>query len=164
MPSSLYDLRNQVLALDASERDNLFAMIEHGDVRAPFEPNREDAEVWSVLTKLSPRGAVQHRVLDAFLRDRHHGTNKTAWRAAVATIYEFVAQAQPVRRPAQDHAALIELMLDCLVGEMRRRGEEVTPRTILNALPRLRGAVERAYPGYIDARMLHKLIRVAAPA
>ncbi|MBO0736431.1 MAG: hypothetical protein J2P48_07665 [Alphaproteobacteria bacterium] len=160
--NALYSLRDQLMELDREERKNLLAMVELEENRAGFQPGREDTELWTVLQTLSPPQASPHRSLAQFLGDKRAGVGRGQWADAVKTVYAFCAQAQPVRRPVVDHAALAELVLGCLVSDMRRRSVSVTPKSIIEELPRLRVAVDRAYPGYLDAGMLHMLIRVTA--
>jgi hypothetical protein len=157
--ATVYELRDRLLALRPDERANLLALIEHEDARARFEPTREDSEVWTALTKLT---VAPHRSLDLFLRDKQHGVSRKTWTEAVQAIYVFVAQAKPVRRAAQDHAALVELAVHVLVRDLTGRGVEVSPRTVVEAVPRLRAAFERCYPGYAEAGLLHLLIRRAS--
>lgn len=161
--TNTYDLRDQILALSASERANLLAQVAHREAIIPYEPSREDREVWSALGRLSPPGTVPHRSLDQFLRDKAQGVSRREWGEAVEAIIHFCDQAEPVRRRDEDRAALLDLVLECLAADMQKRKEWVTPKTILEALPRLHIAVDQAFPGYIAAGLLHKLIRLAEP-
>ena len=158
MAQTMYELRDQILALSGDDRANLLALVEHAEARAPFNASREDRDLWAILLKLTPVGGMQHRTLDAFLKDRQHGMSRTAWGQAVDTIGRFVAQAG-CRHGGQDKA-LIDICLACLVEDMQASRITVTPQSILGALARLRSAVDRAYPGYVEAGLLHRLVRI----
>ena len=154
----MYDLRDEIMNLSDSERANLLALVEKEEVARPFKASRADLALWDALVRLSPHQPI--RSLDAFLRDKHHGLPRTQWSSAVAYLDDFTADVEPVRYRDQDHAALIALMLRCLVSDMETRGVEVTPKRIIENLPRLRVAVDEAFPGYLDAGLLHMLIRL----
>lgn len=158
--ATMYELRDQILGLSADERANLLALCEREEVRAPYVASREDAELWTAVTTLSPPGTVPWRHLGQFLGDKHHGVSRQAWREAVKLLGEFAALAKPVRHRAEDRQAIIELALDCLVSDMNRVGDTVNPKAILAALPRLHAAFDRAFPGYVEAGLVHKLIRL----
>jgi hypothetical protein len=117
--------------------------------------------LWQVITKLTPQGSRHFRSYSEFLRDKRNGVPRAEFSDAVRTVYDLVGQSQTVRHRVVDHAALIELMLECLIKDMKWRRVAVNQKAIIEALPRLRVAVENCYPGYIEAGMCHHLIRVA---
>ena len=157
--TDLTELTAQVLALGKDDRDSLLARLDYENIRAMPLPNRQEMAVWEALGRYA-----RHRSLTDFWRDKTAGMPRTAYGNAVATLHEFAEQAQPVRHSSQDQAALWELAFDCLAGDLTARGIEATPKTLLGGLARLRLAIDRCYPGYLDAGLLHKLIRVAVPA
>jgi hypothetical protein len=159
--TDLYKLRDEMMALGLADRENLRALLDREDQRAAILPSREEQELWDVVTRLTPSGSRHHRSYSEFVRDKRHGVNRVEFNEAVRLIYDLAAQARPVRRPTQDRVALVELMVECLVKDMRQRRIEVNQRTIIEQLPRLRTAIEWCYPGYIEAGMLHRLIRIA---
>lgn len=163
MPKSIYDMRDEILALNPSDRASLLTWIAQRETVAPYTPSRADGEVWAALVRLCPSG-MKHRNLDEFLRDKRQGMSRNEWADAVQTIGEFCAQAKPVRRSDEDREALTDLVLECLAADLRVRNEALNPKSLLTALPRLATAVDQAYPGYLEAGLLHKLIRLAEPA
>jgi hypothetical protein len=157
MAASLYNLRDQLLALQADDRESLLALIEREEAKNPFSPSREDTEVWTAMTRIAR--SSPHRSLSQFVADRHAGVTRREWAEAVKTLYQFAGQSQAVRHRAQDHAALVELALQALAADLIGRKVALTPRHLVAALPRLRLAFEQCYPGYVEAGLLHKLIR-----
>jgi hypothetical protein len=155
----LYDLRDDIMLLSDTDRANLLALIEREEAARPFKASRADLDLWAVLVKLSPHS--MHRSLDAFLRDKQHGMTRAAWSSAVGYLDDFVADVKPVRHPDDDRAALTALTLRCLASDMQLRNVEVTPKKILDNLQRLYTAVDAAFPGYIEAGLLHELIRLS---
>jgi hypothetical protein len=158
--ANIYALRDQIRDLSPDDRANLLAFVERDETRVSYQPTREDIEVWDALERLSEQ---PHRALDGFLKDKNHGVSRRDWQEAVQLVYQFVEKAQPVRGPAEDHAALVQLALGCLVSFMRTEQLSVTPRAIINQLPHLRDAFDRAFPGCIEAGLLHWLIRAHTP-
>jgi hypothetical protein len=159
---SLYELRDEVLALDEGERDNLRALLDREEQRQPLRTTVEEDLLWAVLIKLAPVGARHFKSLNEFLRDKRHGVNRADYADAARSTFDLVHEVRPVRHPGQDAAALVELMFECLVKDLGRRRVEITPKTMLQAVPRLRLAIEDCFPGYVAAGMLHRLIRVVA--
>jgi hypothetical protein len=156
-------LKKQILGLSVADRDQLKNLLDYEEARAPVRTTRDEEEVWRILTRLTPRGVLMPRYgLGDFLRDRRHGVGRVEFAEGVRQLAAFAAEAAPVRHQAQDRVALLEIGLDCLAGDLAARGVEINPKTLLLALPRLRVAVDHCYPGYVEAGMLHKLIRVAA--
>jgi hypothetical protein len=156
------ELKHQIQALSASDRADLLIMLEYDESRTPFLPDRQESDFWDMLVRLTP--APLHHALNAFLGDKRHGVPRATYREAVETVYHLVAEAQPVRHNVQDHAALAALVLDCLAQDLIARDIAVNPKNMIEELPRLRVAVNKCFPGYIDAKLLHKLIRVVAAA
>jgi hypothetical protein len=162
MGDQLAELKDKFLSLGRADRDELLATIEYETSRASWQPSREEMVVWEALRRLTPGPTI--RSLPEFVRDKRHGVGRNAYIEAVETLYDFAREAQPVRHQVQDDTALVELMLRCLADDMTARNIEVNPKSLVEHLPRLRAAVNRAFPGYAEARMLHKLIRVVAVA
>jgi hypothetical protein len=160
----LYQLRDAMLALDFAERENLKSMLDREEQRVAILPSREEDELWQALVNITPNGQRNYRSFSEFVRDKRHGVNRAAFNAAGEIIYDLIAQTKIVRHQVNDRVALLELLLACLAKDMRYRRVEINPKTLLEAMPRLRIATENCYPGYIDAGMLHCLIRVAEPA
>ena len=154
----LYDLRDELLELSDADRANLLALIAREEVSRPYKATRADSELWQALTQLSPHSP--HRTLDSFLKDKH-GLSRQEWSSAVAYLGAFTEDVEPVRHRDEDRAALVGLALHCLTSDMHGRGIEVTPKRIIEQLPRLRTAVDAAFPGYIEAGLLHMLIRLS---
>jgi hypothetical protein len=154
----MYDLRDEIMALNDLDRANLLAMVEREELARPFKANRADSDLWATLVRLSPHSP--HRTLDAFLRDKHNGVTRPTWQSAVALLEAFAGEVEPVRNPDEDRQALVALALRCLASDMRTRGLEVTPRKILENLERLYIAIDTAFPGYVEAGLLHMLIRL----
>ena len=159
MKQTMYELREQILKLSSDERANLLALVEHEEMRAPYNASREDRDLWQILGNLADPGTV-HRSLDAFLRDKQRGLSRPAWAAALDTIGKFVKQAG-MRHAGQDKL-LTGIVLECLAADMAAQRQEVSPKSLLGALGRLRLAVDRAYPGYLEAGLLYRLVPVAA--
>jgi hypothetical protein len=161
----MLDLKKEILALSTADRDQLKGLLDYEEARAPLRTTREEEEIWAILARSTPRGVLQPRYgLADFLRDKRHGIGRVEFAECVRQLDAFAIEARPVRHQAQDRAALIELGLECLAGDLAARGVEINPKTLLLAMPRLRVAVDRCYPGYLEAGMLHKLIRVVESA
>jgi len=65
-----------------------------------------------------------------------------------------------VRRPVK--ASVRRRMLTCLAKYLRAIDVPPTPTTMIQNLSRLEHAVNSCYPGYINARLLHRIAPLAA--
>lgn len=161
--TDLYSLRDQVLALNSDDCANLRALLDHAEQRSPLDTTHEEELLWDGLVYAAPAGARHFRNLSEFLRDKRYGVPRAEYKDAVRQLFDLIYSVERVRHPHQDQVALIELMLECLAADQRRRQVETTPKSLVQAMPRLRVAIDFSYPNYCDSGMLHKLIRVAAP-
>lgn len=159
--TDLYSIRDAMLAMTPEDRENLRAMLDLAEQRTPVESTREEDMLWEVLQRMTI-GPRHFRSLSAFLRDKRHGVNRVDYSDAVRSVFDLILAVKPVRRPTVDQVALLDVLFECLVKDMSQRRIEVNPRTMIEAVPRLRVAVENCYPGYVAAGMLDRLIRVAA--
>lgn len=66
---------------------------------------------------------------------------------------------QTIRQSHKD--AIKQRMLRCLANYLRLRDIPATAKTMLNNIDKLEAAVDYEFPGYIAARLLHKIVRVA---
>lgn len=55
-------------------------------------------------------------------------------------------------------AGLVLVCLKAIAYDLRRRKLSVDPAALLAEIPRIGLAMDRAYPGYWEARMLHRLV------
>jgi hypothetical protein len=162
--STLYRIRDQMMALDPTERDTLKALLEREEQRTPTMPSHDEAALFAAITACTPPGVTRFRTLNDLVRDKRHGVTRAAFADATRAVFDIIGQTRRVRHPAQDHAALLELMFECLVKDMKMRRVEVAQKSLIENIHRLRTAVESCFPGYLDAGMLHRLIRIAVPA
>jgi hypothetical protein len=135
-------------------------MVAHQEADRPYKPSRADNELWQALMRFSPH--PPQRTLDGFLKDKNHGLPRSQWQSAIAYLDDFVAEIEPVRHADEDWAALVNLALRCLASDMTHRGVEITPKRLIEQLPRIYTAIDNCFPGYRSANLLHHLIRLAA--
>jgi hypothetical protein len=154
----LYELRDTIMDLSDLDRANLLAMVEHDELARPYKANRADDEVWSALVRFSSHS--HHRSLDAFLKDKNRGVTRPVWQSAVSLLADVAADVEPVRNADDDRRALVELALRCLASDLHTRGIEATPKRLIDNLERIYIAIDHAFPGYVEAGLLHELIRL----
>lgn len=102
---------------------------------------------------------VRHRMSLAKFVESY---GRAKYEACAEQLNALVRLAVPkgTRRPVV--MAVRRCILDCLISHLKGRGIPVTPKVSLNAFVMLRHAVEQAYPGYIDAKMLHRVAELIA--
>jgi hypothetical protein len=111
-----------------------------------------ETEVWECL--LDALGSVSRMPLPAFV-DKFGLAN---YRTAAAEIEKYVASACPADTRKPVRLALTTELLRCLVSHLNTRTIPATPGVMLRSLMVLPFAVEQRYPGYAQARMLHRII------
>jgi hypothetical protein len=79
---------------------------------------------------------------------------------AIVMLHDFITRACGLilRRP--ERMVLEDMALGCLADYLRALDIPVTPTTMLRQLGHLEYAVDRNYPGYAKARMLHKIAKL----
>lgn len=112
-------------------------------------------ELWDVIGDVLEG---RRQPLARFLEDY----GKANYIACAAQLEALIVKAVPkgTRKPVV--MAVRRCMIDCLISRMQARGIPVTPKSILNCFVMLRQAIEEAYPGYIDAQLLHRVAELIA--
>jgi len=80
------------------------------------------------------------------------------FKIACDVFRDFVSSACPTKMRRVERAAVESLVAGCLASELRRGGRPVTPTTMLDMMAFLAGCVNRDFPGYASARMLHRVV------
>lgn len=115
----------------------------------------DEQDLWDALcVALNVRAPISlNKFVDTF------GVSK--YREAVTAAHGYLTQscALILRRPSRK--VLLATIMECLVDNVRERGIPVTPGTVLGNIGTLAFAVEESFPGYADARMLHRIATVA---
>lgn len=149
MSFKLAELQQDLLALSDNEREQVLSVF---SFTTKYEPTLEEKLTWEAIVAVCMTGLPLARFVESY------GTKKYA--AKVNELYHFVGNARKHLRPAQLNA-LVKISLDCLALNLRSRGIPVTPSTLLNSLSLLASAVDDQYPGYAEARLLHRIVPAA---
>ncbi len=152
-------MRNMDMAfidqLSSEEREELLTALAYQQQRVPGAARREQhSTLWLLLCDVSK----QRRSLDEFLKA--YGKQKYADREQELESFLHAALPPVTRRPVRD--SIREASLRCLANELRARSIPVTPGSLLNSFSMLEYAVDRWYPGYISAGLLHRVVAQAA--
>lgn len=144
--------------LTADERRELFNQLAF-EFRGS-KGSRADipSELWDVIGDALEQNPGHRRPLPRFLEDY----GKARYLACAKQLEALIIQAVPkgTRKPVV--MAVRRCMIDCLIAHLRARNIPATPAVILNSFVMLRHAIEQAYPGYIDAQLLHRVAELIA--
>lgn len=80
----------------------------------------------------------------------------------VEYVLHYIRKAAGSRLRREHEQALLNVIMRCLAQQLERRGLMVSPNLLLNNLDYLEHAVDQQFPGYADARMLHRVAMAAA--
>lgn len=151
----LDQLQTALADLTPHERRQLASTIAYLDRDEGLALSRVERVVLDALfaagRSRSPEGVWDRQV--AFVRE--YGVRK--FRERVDELLEFVEETRKFLRPIQVEG-LVATCLRCLASELRADGRDTTPGTVLNNLDLLSHAIDRRFPGYIDAGHLHRIV------
>lgn len=144
-------LYETIMGLSAHEREQLLANVQH------------DAHKSTVTEALSPEEGIVYTALMEVCASKiphsklfeTYGRKKFVEKANIILDYTRSTR-KAMRRPQLQ--GLVTLCLKCLAKNLKARDIPVTPRTLLDNIEHLSYAVNRAFPGYASAGMLHILV------
>jgi len=153
MDATLTDLRSQFALLSPQQRESFLTQVAYDDSRTSRDLSHEQMLVYDALMQ-----ACEIRIPVAkFLSS--YGARK--YGEKVAEIYELISATRKFLRQPQV-VGLLAIVLRCLAAELKARNAPVTPQTMLNSLSLLRCAVDRRFPGYLEAGLLHRVVPSAS--
>jgi hypothetical protein len=79
---------------------------------------------------------------------------------AMEGLQNFISDACGVLLKRPERTAVEEMAIQCLIEYLEDRDIPVTPMILLRQMAFLPHAVDRAYPGYADAKMLHRVAKI----
>lgn len=145
--AQIYD---EIQQLTAGERARLLSNLKFQENNAnTHDFSREEQCVFDALMQLSGVRIPKNKFLEKY------GTKKFS--GSVQELYGFIDSYRRFLRQPQING-LAFLCLRCLAQDLRRRELPVTPKVLLDNLSILPYAVDRAFPGYMRAGMLHKVV------
>jgi len=145
---SLYD---QIRNLSPSDRDQLLSNIQHDSKKETTSSamNTDEVIVFTALMDACRSNMPYSRLFETY--GRKHFDDK------VHIVLGFIESYRKLLRRPQVQG-LATMCLKCLVKHMQSREIPVTVKTVLDSLELMPHAVNKAYPGYADAGMLHRLV------
>ena len=140
-------------SLSAAEKQELYAQL------AFSMQDQDDAsdlprELWDAMLHVLQLEGKSRMTLKAFVR----GYGRAKYIQRGEELDKLLAAALPAYTRKQTVVAVRRIILGCLVQRMNQKGIPVSPTSILRCFPWMRAAVDAAYPGYIDAQLLHKVV------
>ena len=147
--SKFEQIQAEVLELSRDERDRLLASLSFASRGSDLVLTRDEEHVFSVLCEICKTQISVPQFLEGYGRKKFAGR--------VSEILAYIADTRKYLRPVQLHG-LITTCLKCLASELVAREIPTTPRNILNNLSMLPHAVDKRFPGYASAKLLHRII------
>lgn len=145
---ALSELLEAVERLSPDERRQLEARLSFGKQSESTRLDRQQQAIYDALTQVTR----SRMPVAALVRDHK-------FRPKCEEIYDFLSDAVSRLREPQIQG-LVKICFDCLAEQMRNRSLPipVTMVTLLKHSDWLPVAVDRAFPGYHGANMLHRLV------
>lgn len=143
--------------LDLAEQRQLYDQLAYRFSKQPAKLSVDEIELWDAIGDALGLPGRERMPLQSYIQA--HG--KTKYCDAVAAAEFLISRSMPeiVRRPVK--AAVRRCMLACLAKWLRSRDLPATPTVMVQSLGNLEHAVNACYPGYISARLLHRIAPMA---
>jgi hypothetical protein len=115
-------------------------------------------ELWDAICEAIKTTGRSRQPLGRFLES----FGKSEYQRCSEQMDALIARAVPkgTRKPVV--MAVRRVMIDTLIAHLDNRNIPVSPRSILNSFGMLKYAVDQAYPGYIEAQLLHMVAMAIA--
>jgi hypothetical protein len=148
------DLYEDIMLLSADDREQLLSNLQRDSQKTLMSKplSREESVVFDALMSVCDVKIAQNRFLESYGRAKYA--------EKVQTVYEYVASTRKFLRLPQVQA-LVALCLRCLANDLKSREIPTTPKIVLDNLNFLAHAVDKAFPGYASAGLLHRLVDAA---
>jgi len=130
-----------------------------------FVPNDEHLALWEAITVVlkSASASGKNRPgrggLISFVEK--YGLNKYRQRCDMMELLLDEALPRDARRRGVKEA-IRQISLRCLADYLDARNVSLSPTSLLNTFDRLRWTVDCAFPGYIECKILHRIVQIAA--
>lgn len=150
-------------ALTETQRKELYAQLAYTYGRPgakQTELSADEQAVWDAIC----RRLVSRRPLADVLAKAGKEYTRASYEQDVEWVTGWIDRGcgRPVTRTQR--LALIDTAIECLIRWLDRAGVPVTHKTAVQNLSKVPAVVDRAYPGYQDARILDRLAVIAAAA
>jgi hypothetical protein len=145
-------------SLSLAERRELHAQLAY-EFRGSKSGRAElPDELWDAICEAIKSTGRARQPLGRFLESY----GKSEYQRCSEQMDALLARAVPKDTRKAVVTAVRRVMIDTLVAYLDSRNIPVGPRSILNSFGMLKYAVDRAYPGYIEAQLLHMVAMAIA--
>jgi hypothetical protein len=137
--------------LNEVQRRELLAQLEY-ETRLPAKPDEAAQEFWEVLHDALDIPLRRAQPLARFLENYPRAKFDEM---AQYTRY-FCEEGAPELKKVQLHSVMVTVVR-CLIAHLKARQIPATPAVICNSITVLEHAVEKRFPGYKAAKLLHRV-------
>ena len=143
--------------LDPAEQRQLYDQLAYRFSKQTQTFSADEIELWDAICDVLNLGKRERMPLKSYVQQ--HG--RTKYGDQVTVVELLIARSVPemIRRTVK--SAVRRRMLACLAKWLRSRDLPVTPTIMTQNLGMLEHAVNACYPGYISARLLHRIAPLA---
>jgi hypothetical protein len=141
------DISNLTVAERKALYDRLaFDLAQSGRKEPPPEA---EGDLWSLLSDLLRVRMPMSQFLASY--------GKAKFSDASALMQQYIEEgcAVSVRREAR--VGMMRICLECVISHLKARSIPTSPSSVLNSFGMLESCVNRSFPGYYEARLLHRL-------
>ena len=141
-----------IASLSAADKKELYAQLAH-EFQAGTDASDLPTDLWDAICHIMRMEGRARMPLKRFV----DSFGKAKYIEHAQQLESLITRAVPRFTRKTQVMAVRRIILGCLVEHMESRDIPITPTSILNCFGMLRMSVEKSYPGYIDAQLLHRV-------
>lgn len=147
--SHIDKLKDEIGNLSRSEREHLMTVLAYHEANDQSPISREQRFILQTIAELSDNRATpvfEERFIKSYGRRKFD--------QQCDEVFTFLEDSRKYLHPVQMNG-LIEVCLKALAASLRDRTLPVTPKTMMDSISSLPAAVDKQFPGYAAAKLLH---------
>lgn len=154
--SYIEKLQAEINSLSRTDREQLMTRIALSETQNELPITREQRHMIETIAALCD-ARISDRAMGAFTNQFLSSYGRKKFESRSKEIFEFIEPSRQCLRPEQSKQ-LLETCLKALAEDVRRRSIPVTAKTVLDNVSMLPSAIDRKFPGYVDAGLLHRVV------
>ena len=145
--------------LSVKDQQELHALLTYKLRKARPDLTANEHAFWDAINDALGRAVKERLPLSMFLDGKAGGTGygRTKYAEKLAEVEHVLESAIPALSRLPLKRSVMLIMIKCLVKYLTAIDIPATPKTLLNNTGLLVHAIDQVFPGYIAARLLHRV-------
>lgn len=154
------DALSRVQDMSPRERDEMLQALNYVKAqKSTVRLSQRDYQCWNILCDALDLPNGGRPTLETFVQS----FGVTKYQEAVSALHAFIDHGcADGMIPPPVRSAVLRKTMDCLVRYARALDLPLTPKSVMQMVNMARHAVEAQFPGYVAAKLLHRVAPAAA--